>query len=204
MTFYQGKFRLELSETWGILETNPGNGLTDLNVMGMNYVEMKDGIYFPKRAKWIPGTSLKGSLRHVAITLDPNSCGQVHTSEGRPKCTRNIRCKVCSIFGNYNSEGKLRISSEFIEDGNTVIQPHLTVKRSNKSASTGGLFHTEKMSPSNFTIDIEARDLTEDELKLIRASLKIWGNFGIGRNHKMFTVVPVEELSKVKKEEYFS
>ena len=188
MKTLDGKVTIRFPSSWGILENNPGNELADLRIQKIRIMENRDGRYIPTASYWIPGSSLKGTLRHAALNIDPESCGEVHTNNKRQNCSKGQPCRVCSLFGNYNREGKVRMSSILLPNADTVLQSHVSILRSKRAASSGGLFHVERLAPLEASTHIFARDLTSDEEKLLNAALMVWGNMGLGRKHELFEV----------------
>ncbi len=152
---------------------------------------------------YIPGTHVKGVMRSEAerilrsvedvkcwVTGDPDQENVSETNKRKILTCEQIsgtRCDVYSIFGSINDgdgyiEGKIRVTDfNAVRKVVSASRMHVSIDRDYMSNRSGGLYRT-RVVPRNtsFMGHIITRDLTENEEKLLWASLHSMCHYGLG------------------------
>ena len=121
-----------------------------------------------KQRVYLPGSSLKGKLRHNAMLLQ-ETCSSVQHDPGNVDCS----CDVCALFGAPgNARGKLKVGSLCsTKDGYTATEQRTgnQVDRMRRTVDDNKLFSIEAVS------DVECGDLVGDIVgyNLTRAQEKL-------------------------------
>ncbi len=182
----------------------------DFHTMGETQGSTADFLKNSKGVPYIPATHIKGVMRTEAERIMRSIMGYKNNfiepkpeddaSEAEKERIKGIRTEkelklrdlssvVCNIFGKIHDEnaetyheGKIKIT-DFIADKGviSVSRMHVSISRDNLSKKEGALFRTRVVpAGSKFTGYLFIRDLTEDENKLLMASLHSMCHYGLG------------------------
>lgn len=149
---------------------------------------------------YIPGSTIKGAMRHAAYKICKSLGIKTCTSE-RPcgieiKTTRirayksleeNVLlrlgyCPICIVFGSPGLASRVIVNDAYPKgEVNTKVRRFLAINESTGSASPGMLFTAELVTPgSRFEFEITAINLSEPFLGLIFSSLSLIEDLGLG------------------------
>jgi len=140
----------------------------------------------PSGQPYVPGSSLKGKVRAEAeriarekgmpVCSPPdvrNMCGTTKASQEPDKF-----CICCRIFGTAGevsvaSKVKLRDAYPTKEVGETLKRTGIAMDRSTGSVAPRNLYLIEAVpAGTHFNLEIVAENLTDEELRLLKAALK--------------------------------
>jgi len=186
-----GTLKLIFNSPWGIKDNSIGTKLADIEIRQGNMIVIKDQKYIPILKYWIPGSSIKGTLRSIAIKLSSNECNHID------KLVEN--CLVCEIFGNSNKFGKVRVGSTFLDVGEkspVTIQPHIMIdrKRGSIDPENSSLFFEENLCVREIDVPVEFYEISDVEWDFIKKCFELWGEFGLGHKHVPFKIENLDGL----------
>lgn len=195
----------------------------DFHTTGETKGSLIDFLKDQKDIPYIPATHIKGIMRTEAerilrsvenipcfITGNPGIilCDEIKKG--------GYRCDVCRMFGVPDTEGggdyregKIRVTD--FRTNNTVkanSRMHVSIKRDTQTKSEHALFSMLSVpEKTEFTGYILIRnDLTENETKLLHASLHSMAHYGIGkdrsRGHGGIENVDGLKISEISRDEY--
>ncbi len=182
----------------------------DFHTMGETQGSTIDFLKNSEGIPYIPATHIKGVMRTEAERIMRSTMDYKHGifkikpdnnfSDAENKRIKGIRTEnelklretcsiVCNIFGKIHDvnsqayhEGKIKIT-DFIADKKflSVSRMHVAINRNNLSKEERALFRTRAVpAGSRFTGYLFIRDLSEDENKLLMASLHSMCHYGLG------------------------
>ncbi len=184
--------------------------IVDFHTMGETQGFTIDFLKNSEGIPYIPATHIKGVMRTEAERIMRSTMDHKHEifelkpdnnfSKAENERIKSIRTEkelklretssiVCNIFGKIHDEnsqtyheGKIKITDFIAEKGVlSVSRMHVSIHRNNLSKEDGALFRTRVVpAGSRFTGYLFIRDLSEDENKLLMASLHSMCHYGLG------------------------
>lgn len=180
---------------------------TDFHTAGGSQGSTVDYLRDTSGLPYIPGSHIKGIMRTEAerivrsvydikcwITGDVDKMDADSEKNKREVVTCSeskngkYACDVCPLFGAPNNdggngyiEGKIRVMDFRADRENNGFRMHVSIDRDKLSKNDGGLFRTKVVSSgTRFTGHIITKDLSESEMRLLKASIHSMCHYGIG------------------------
>jgi CRISPR-associated protein Csm3 len=171
----------------GVLETvtplHVGSGRPEVELGGVELPVLTD----PEGRPYIPGSSLKGRVRTEAEKIARQKgmyvCKppKVEDMCGSSKRSLDEFCICCRIFGTAGKAGGLSVASKVkfrdaypLSKVETLLErTGIAIDREKGTVATGALYTIQAVPAGvKFSLEIVCENISEDELKLLKAALK--------------------------------
>lgn len=189
MVFEKLEKRLILSgtiEALTPLHIGSGRAEVDIGEVDMPILQSPSG------EPYIPGSSLKGKTRaeaeRIAKTMGKKVCTPPNVSQMCGTRERNVAdfCICCRIFGTAGtisvaSKVKFRDAYPVSRVESLLERTGIAIDRGTGTASRGALYTIEAVpAGTSFSLEVVSENLTDEELVLLKASLKSLEDSAVG------------------------
>jgi CRISPR-associated protein Csm3 len=157
-----------------------GSGKPEVEIGEVDMPILRD----PRGQPYIPGSSLKGRVRteaeRIARKMDMEVCEPPNVKDmcGSKKKSVNEFCICCRIFGTAGSislASKVKFRDAYpLERVESLLErTGIAINRDTGAVASGALYTIEAVPAGvKFSLEIVADNLSDDELKLLKAALK--------------------------------
>jgi CRISPR-associated protein Csm3 len=157
-----------------------GSGKPEVEIGEVDMPILRD----PRGQPYIPGSSLKGRVRteaeRIARKMDMEVCEPPNVKDmcGSKKKSVNEFCICCRIFGTAGSislASKVKFRDAYpLERVESLLErTGIAINRDTGAVTSGALYTIEAVPAGvKFGLEIVADNLSDDELKLLKAALK--------------------------------